>query len=63
MLLRVRSKVIMDRGSDLSWLSAFPGEKEFLYPPITFLRPLRPEADSFTIGSAVYSVIDVEARC
>lgn len=26
-------------GADLRWLSAFPGEKEFLYPPLTYLKP------------------------
>ena len=29
----------MDRGADISWLSAFPGEAECLYPPLTYLRP------------------------
>ena len=27
------------RGADIQWLSAFPGEKEFLYPPLTYLQP------------------------
>ena len=49
-LPRLRSKVIMNRGSNLSWLSGFPGEKKFLYPPTTFLRTLHPEPDSVTIG-------------
>ena len=26
-------------GADLQWLSAFPGEDEILYPPLTFLKP------------------------
>ena len=29
----------MDRGADLAWCSAFPGEKEFLFPPLTYLKP------------------------
>ena len=24
---------------EISWLSAFPGEKEVLFPPLTFLKP------------------------
>jgi len=37
-------KIIVDgfmtMGADLRWLSAFPGEAEFLYPPITYLKPV-----------------------
>ena len=29
----------MERGAPLQWLSAFPGESEFLYPPLTYLKP------------------------
>jgi hypothetical protein len=35
----------MDRGADLSYLSAFVGEKEFLYPPLTYLE----ETSDFTV--------------
>ena len=27
-------------GADLKFLSAFPHEKEYLYPPLTLLKPL-----------------------
>ena len=27
------------RGAELSFLSAFPGEQEVLYPPLTYMRP------------------------
>ena len=37
-LLRIDAKDEMDRGSELRWLSAFPHEDEFLYPPTTLLR-------------------------
>lgn len=26
-------------GADVQWLSAFPGEAEVLYPPLTYLKP------------------------
>ncbi len=26
-------------GAELQWLSAFPGEAEMLYPPLTYLKP------------------------
>ena len=38
-LLRLNTASFMERGADISFLSAFPGEKEVLYPPLTFLRP------------------------
>ena len=28
------------RGADIAWLSVFPDEKETLYPPLTYLRPV-----------------------
>eukprot|EP00301_Raphidiophrys_heterophryoidea_P024005 c7660_g1_i2.p1 GENE.c7660_g1_i2~~c7660_g1_i2.p1 ORF type:complete len:826 (+),score=231.93 c7660_g1_i2:349-2478(+) len=31
----------MDLGADISWLSMFPEEMEILYPPLTFLKPIR----------------------
>jgi len=61
-LLRVRSKNFKDRGSELGWLSAFPHEEEFLYPPTTYLRPLKEMPDVFKIGKATFHVVDVEAQ-
>jgi len=29
----------MQRGADLAFLSAFPGEAEVCFPPLTFLKP------------------------
>jgi hypothetical protein len=61
-LLRIRSNNFMDRGSELSWLSAFPHEIEFLYPPITFLSPIYEEEYKFKIGDAIIKVVDVKAQ-
>ena len=41
----------MDSGVDLQWISAFPHEKEFLYPPPSFLRLIRPEPTMLKIGA------------
>ena len=30
----------MTRGADVAWLSVIPEEKETLYPPLTYLRPV-----------------------
>ena len=29
----------MERGADIAFLSAFPGEAEALFPPLTYLKP------------------------
>ena len=39
-LLRLVTSSFMDRGADIGFLSAFPTEKEILYPPLTFLCPV-----------------------
>jgi len=39
LLFKLRTTSFMNRGADISFLSAFPGEKEYLYPPLTYLSP------------------------
>lgn len=39
LLFKIKSKSFMSRGADISFLSCFPSEAEFLYPPLTYLRP------------------------
>jgi len=39
LLFKIKAKGFMTMGADLKWLSAFPGEAEFLYPPLTYLKP------------------------
>ena len=39
LLFKIVTTSFMQRGADLSWLSAFPGEAELLYPPLTYLEP------------------------
>ena len=38
-LFKLVTKSFMERGADVAWLSAFPGERECLFPPLTFLSP------------------------
>ena len=38
LIMKVQVPDFMSSGVDISWLSAFPDEKEYLYPPLTFLR-------------------------
>ena len=51
-ILKIRSRGFEDRGSGISGLSAFPGEKEVLFPPLTYLSPTgrtQKVGDRFTI--------------
>ena len=39
LLLKIKTTSFMQRGAEISYLSAFPHEAEFVYPPLTYLRP------------------------
>ena len=38
LLMRLKTSNNLQRGAELGWLSVFPGEKEVLYPSLTFIR-------------------------
>ena len=59
LLFRIRSTTFMNLGPDISELSAFPHEREFLYPPLTFLHP---NGITHTLKRAgvKYTVVEVE---
>ena len=50
----------MERGADISFLSAFPGEREYLFPPLTYLQPT--SKTSMTLNGVAYVVLQVEPR-
>ena len=58
-LLRLRTKDSHARGADISFLSAFPGEKEILYPPLTRLRAMGP-AKQVKLRDVSFYLVDVE---
>ena len=58
LLFKFVSKSFMSHGADISFLSVYPGEKEWLYPPLTYLRPIRLYKE--TIGGTEYQVAEVE---
>ena len=62
MLLWLRTNNFMDRGVELTWISAFPHEQEFLYPPLTYLKPLKKEPVLCKIGDTTYQVIEVSPQ-
>lgn len=39
LVFKLRTESFMERGADISFLSAFPLEKECLYPPLVYLQP------------------------
>ena len=41
LIFKIRTDSFMQRGADISWLSAFPAEAEFLYPPLVRCLLLR----------------------
>ena len=59
-LLRLRTENFMARGPDISFLSAFPAEVEYLFPPLTFMSPLGDSAETLEIDDASYQVCDVK---
>ena len=43
LLFKLRTNTYHERGADVSYLSVYPSEAEFLYPPLTYLRPTSTE--------------------
>jgi hypothetical protein len=66
LIFKIRTNGFMQRGADLQYLSAFPGEKELLFPPLTYLRPTdknrAPLERTHTVGKSTFkfSFIEVE---
>ena len=60
-LLRLITESFYERGPDISFLSAFPGETEFLFPPLTYLQPTG-DVEMVALGGFTYEVVDVRPR-
>ena len=43
LLFKYTTGSIMNRGADISFLSVYPEEKEVLFPPLTYLKPVKVE--------------------
>ena len=39
LLFEIRVPSFLNCGGNISWLSVYPGEEEYLYPPFTYLQP------------------------
>jgi hypothetical protein len=60
-LLRLITEDFMTRGPDISFLSAFPGEDEYLFPPLTYLSPTG-DTEKLEVDDAIFHVVDVKPR-
>ena len=60
-IFRLRTDNALMRGADISYLSAFPRERECLFPPLTYLAP-EPDARPTVvkIGDSIFEVVDVK---
>merc|ERR1711871_1110067 len=66
-LFCVKAAMYLDRGVDISWLSCFPAESEYLYRPITTLMPQKdehgkPKKYSFDINGRSITVLEVKPK-
>ena len=59
-LLWLRTENFMDRGVDLEWLSAFPDEKEFVYGPLAYLKPLKEKPIVMKMGASTYQIVPLK---
>jgi hypothetical protein len=58
-LMRLVTDSFFNRGPDISFLSAFPQEAEFLFPPLTYLQPTG-RTQRVQVDGTIFEVIDVK---
>ena len=61
LLFKIVARSFIDRGANLSFLSCFPGEAEWCYPPLTFLSPTG-RREAHTIAGIHFEIVEVEPR-
>jgi hypothetical protein len=61
-LLWLRTQNFMDRGVDLTWISVFPHEREFLYSPLSYMKSVCDEPLVVQIGGVTYQVFEVKVQ-
>ena len=62
-IFRLRTHSSMERGADLTFLSCFPGEREYLFPPLTYLQPARPvKTHTVQLAGTTFTFVDVEPK-
>lgn len=56
LLFRIKVDSPMELGAEVSWVSLYPGESEWLYPPLSFIKPMFVQAVKGVDGSQVITV-------
>ena len=59
LLFCIKSSTFMNTGVDISDFSAFPHEKEFLYPPLTYMHPTG-TTHRLVRNEVTFDVVEVE---
>ena len=59
LIFRLTTSTFMNLGADLTFVSAFPHEREFLYPPLTFIQPTG-KRHYLTHDGTKYTVLEVK---
>jgi hypothetical protein len=58
LIFRIVTKNKLQRGAELQWLSAFPAEKEILFPPLTYLQPTG-RTQVIEVGKCIFTIVEV----
>ena len=61
LMFKIVARSFIDRGADLGFLSCFPGEAEWCYPPLTYLSPTG-RRERHAIGGTLFEIVEVEPR-
>ena len=54
----IKVQNFMQYGAELQWLSAFPGEAEVCFPPLTYIQPTG-RTQIIRIGGNAFKVVEV----
>ena len=57
LLFKLRTDSFMGRGASIQFLSAFPGEEEVLFPPLTYLKPMG-RSEEIVLGERTFTVVE-----
>ncbi len=60
-LFKLKTGGAMQRGANLTFLSAFPGEREYLFRPLVFLKPVG-QPQRITLAGRGITVVEVEPQ-
>ena len=59
LIFKIRTDSFMQRGAAIQFLSAFPEEEEFLYPPLTFLKPSGKPPVTMSLEGRTFTIVEV----